>query len=210
MTKPRTALFFDTETTGLPVFSSPSEDPCQPRITQIAAELVNLDSREVLGAMNMLIKPDGWEIPEDVTAITGITTEKAIAFGVPIELALPVFLRLWNAATVHRVAHNETFDMRMVRIELKRSGKYSDEYADNWKASPAFCTCSSTIKIVNAPPTPKMVAAGRKGPKSPNLAEAYLHFTGKTLVGAHNAQVDIMACKEVYFAYQDYIGAAAA
>lgn len=35
------ALFFDTETTGLPLFEQPSEDPRQPHIVQLAACLVD-------------------------------------------------------------------------------------------------------------------------------------------------------------------------
>ena len=49
-----------------------------------------------------------------------------------------------------------------------------------------------------------MVAARRKGPKSPNLGEAYKHFTGQDLVGAHDALVDIMACKTVYYGIKNH------
>ena len=54
-----------------------------------------------------------------------------------------------------------------------------------------------------------MLAAGRTHHKSANLGEAYRHFTGKELVGAHNAQVDVQACMDVYFAIQDRAKAAA-
>lgn len=196
----KTILVFDTETTGLPVWSKPSEDPCQPHITQLAAELCNADTGETLAYMDLLIRPQGWTIPDEVAALTGITTEKAEAYGVPIGAALPLFLDMWRKATLHRVAHNESFDMRMVRIAIMRDRGYPPEFADVWKAAPAFCTCASSISLVNCPPTERMLAAGRKGPKSPNLGEAYKHFTGLDLVNAHNAATDIMACKAVYFA----------
>ncbi|MFX6225932.1 hypothetical protein ABTF68_20865, partial [Acinetobacter baumannii] len=70
----RTALIFDTETTGIPEYKLPSEDPSQPHIIQIAADLVDLDTRRSLASLNTLIKPAGWVIPADVEAITGITT----------------------------------------------------------------------------------------------------------------------------------------
>lgn len=76
----RTACFFDTETTGLPLFKEPSEHPGQPHIVQLGACLVDLDSREVLSTLDVMIKPDGWLIPDKVDAIHGITTEKAAGF----------------------------------------------------------------------------------------------------------------------------------
>jgi DNA polymerase-3 subunit epsilon len=205
----KTAFIFDTETNGLPVWHKPSEDPCQPRITQLAAELCDDDTGETLAAINFIIKPDGWTIPEELQEMTGITHEKAERFGVPMDVALPIFLELWERCDL-RVAHNEGFDMRMVRIEIMRHPEYlglyrhNEEarptpYSDVWKAGAVFCTQANSINILNLPPTPKMLAAGRTHAKSPNLSEAYRHFTGKDLEGAHNAANDIMACKAVYF-----------
>jgi len=97
------ALFFDTETSGLPLFSEPSEDPRQPHIVQLAAALVNLDTREVLEELNVIIKPDGWEIPDEVAVIHGITTERALAEGIPEIEALDRFLAL-NARAEVRIA----------------------------------------------------------------------------------------------------------
>ena len=194
----KTILIYDTETTGLPIWGSPSNDPRQPRITQIAAELCNADTGEVLAGMNFLIKPDGWTIPDELAALTGITTDKAEKYGVPIAYVLPIFLVMWSKATL-RIAHNESFDMRMVRIEIARDPGFDDAFSDHWKEGAAFCTCTNSAKLINLPPTAKMVAAGRTNPKPPNLTEAYKHFTGIDLVNAHNAATDIMACKAVYF-----------
>lgn len=69
----------------------------------------------------------------------------------------------------------------------------------NGRGGAAFCTQGKSTKIINLPPTAKMLAAGRKHAKSPNLAEAYEHFTGKALEGAHNAAVDLAATKAVYY-----------
>lgn len=190
-------LFYDTETTGLPLWNEPSESPDQPHITQLAAELCDVDSGRVLAFMDVLIKPDSWTIPEEIQALTGITNELAQDFGVPIGAALDLFLDLWGRAEL-RCGHNETFDMRMVRIEIMRS-PYGADFADRWKAAPAFCTQGNSVKILNLPPTEKMVRAGRNHAKSPNLGEAFKFFTGKDLEGAHNAAVDLGACKAVYF-----------
>lgn len=112
----KTILFYDTETTGLPEWSKPSEDPCQPRITQIAAELCEEETGKVIAAMNFIIRPDGWVIPEELQQLTGITMQRAEKFGVPMNGTLQIFIDMWEHCT-ERVAHNESFDMRMIRID---------------------------------------------------------------------------------------------
>lgn len=193
------ALFFDTETTGLPLFHEPSEDERQPHLVQLAALLVELETREVLSTIDLTIKPDGWEIPDDVAKIHGITTEIALATGVPEREALDQFLKLW--AGQPRVAHNEQFDARIIRIAMMR---YPDVCGwtspDAWKMAPAQCTQRLATPLMKLPPTAKMIAAGFKKPKSANLREAYKHFTREDLVDAHSAIADARACMAVYFA----------
>ena len=192
-------LCYDTETSGLPLWNEPSEHPDQPRVVQLCAELFDDQSGVVYNALNFIIKPDGWTIPDEVAAVHGITTEIALAHGLPMRAVLPVFLSLWKQADI-RLAHNESFDMRMVRIEIKRDHGFSEDFADKWKAAPAYCTQAKSSPILNLPPTEKMLAAGRKHAKSPNLGEAYEFFTGSKLENAHNAAVDVAACKAVYLA----------
>lgn len=195
----KTALFYDTETTGLPLYREPSTHPDQPRVTQLAAELCIEETGETIAEMDFIILPAGWTIPQEVANLTGLTTELALVQGVPIDTVLPEFVELWKRAGM-RVAHNEQFDQRLLRIELVRSPMYAGQivngvpFADHWKAAPAFCTQGASTKIVNAG-RPK----GEKA-KTASLREAYMHFTGKTLDGAHNARVDVRACKEVYYA----------
>lgn len=194
------AIFYDTETTGLPLFKEPSEHPGQPHIVQLAACLVDMDTRHTIASMDVIIQPDGWTIPDEVSAIHGITTEHAIAIGVPSKLALQMFLEL--ATGRKRIGHNEQFDARMVRIEMLRH--FSREAAVEWKDGKSECTQLISTPILKLPPTPKMIAAGRHHHKSANLSEAYQHFTGKKLEGAHSAMVDVIACKDVYFAAYDF------
>ncbi len=197
----RLALFFDTETTGLPLFSEPSEDPRQPHIVQIAACLVDLDSRETISSIDLTIRPDRWTIPDEVAAIHGITTEHALKVGVSESLAVGIFMDLHDRVTAGRIAHNETFDARILRIALMRYETI--DIADAWKESNAECTQKLATPILKLPPTAKMIAAKRNHFKSANLSEAYLHFTGQQLEGAHSAMVDVKACMAVYFAIQD-------
>lgn len=196
------ALFYDTETTGLPLFSEPSEDPRQPHIVQLGAALVDLDTRMVLSSLDVIVKPDGWEIPAEVSAIHGITTEIALDVGVPEADAVGMLMAMWDQAAC-RIGHNEQFDARIVRIALMRHFPTAENeavVADQWKAGKAECTQRIATPILKLPPTEKMKRAGFLKHKSANLSEAYLHFTGKPLDGAHSAMVDVRACIDVYFA----------
>lgn len=203
-------LFYDTETSGLPLWSQPSEHPNQPRVVQLAGLLCNEETGEELQQMNMIVRPDGWTIPDQVAAVHGITTERALAEGLDAGHVLEHFLELWSEAD-RRGGHNESFDMRMLRIEIMRSPVFSIRavgelsFADHWKQAPAYCTQTNSTKIVNLPPTPKMIAARRLGPKSPNLGEAYEFFTGQKLEGAHDAMNDVRACKAVYYGIKTHM-----
>ena len=189
-------LFFDTETTGLPDFKAPSESAHQPHIVQLAALLVDMDTRETIQSMDVICRPDGWTIPDEVAAVHGITTEHAAEVGIPEHLAVSMFMELWAGRA--RVAHNEQFDARIVRIALMRF--HSEEAADIWKSGPTECTARLATPICALPPTEKMKAVGRFHHKTPNLGEAYRHFTGKGLENAHSAMADVLACRDVYFA----------
>lgn len=204
-------FFYDTETTGLPLFREPSEDPRQPHIVQLAASLVDSETRRTIASIDVITRPDGWTIPDEVAAIHGITTEHANDVGIDAKLALDMALDLWRVSHA-RVAHNEQFDARLVKIQIRRHlpAGYSLDAADKWSAGAAECTQILSTPHVKAPPTAKMIAAGRNHYKSANLGEAYKHFTGKDLENAHSARADVDACIEVYFAIQDQARAAAA
>lgn len=205
----KTILFYDTETTGLPDFKAPSEAPHQPHIVQIAALLVDADTRNTIASMDVISRPDGWTIPDDVAAVHGITTEHAAAVGIPEKLAVEMFMAMWAGPGRTRIAHNEQFDARIVRIALKRhmpdlfhspSGQH---ISCEWKGGRAECTARMATPICQIPPTAKMVRAGFNKFKTANLGEAYRHFMGRELENAHSAIADVMACRDIYFAMKD-------
>lgn len=201
----KVAVFYDTETTDMPLWREPSEDPRQPHIIQLAAVMVDLDTRQHLQSIKLLVRPSDWEISAEAEAVHGISKELAQAVGVAEEIAVGNFISLLienmdddlDPPTFRlRIAHSISFDDRIMRIALKRY--VGDEEADQFKAGPSYCTLTHARQLMNLP-----------GKKLPTLAEAYKHFTGKELVGAHDAMVDTLACIEVYFAIQDLLAQAA-
>lgn len=210
-----TVLIYDTETSGLPLFEQPSDHQQQPHIVQIGAALVDMDTRRELATLDLIVRPDGWTIPEEVAQVHGITTEMAMDLGVPEAVAVDALLAMWGWGWGYgpgggprlRVGHNEPFDARILRIALKRfvdprNSLLAIPVSDEWKSGQAECTARLSTPICKLPPTERMRAARRFHHKTPNLGEAYRHFTGQELVGAHNAMVDVRACMAVYFALQ--------
>lgn len=194
------AIFYDTETTGLPDWKKPSGSDSQPHIVQLAGILADLDTRQVIASMDVIIKPDGWVIPDEVSEIHGITTKHALNVGVPESLAVDLFLSLQNGAI--RVAHNRTFDQRIIRIAAKRF--FDDDIIEAW-AEKDNHECSMLL----SKPIMKMLPKGKWGYKNPKLEEAYKHFTGKDLENAHSALADAEACMQVYWGILDHKSEAA-
>ena len=203
-------LFYDTETTGLPLFERPSEDPRQPHIVQLGALLVDMDTRQVLEELDVIIRPDGWHIPDEVAQIHGITTQFALEVGIPAKDAFTQFLAMWGAnSSVTRIGFNEPFDARLVRIGMFRH--FDAASADAWKAGISHDVMRVVHPICKLPPTEAMKRAGRgKQFKQPKLTEAYLHFFGEELTGAHSALVDVRATMRIHFHLQDTAQRAAA
>ena len=197
-------LFLDTETTGLPDFKKPSDGPEQPHIVQLAAGLSEapIDPRKKwhpIGSMDRIIRPDGWEMPEEAEAIHGISHARAVQEGIPIQQALNEFLDLHDQCNV-LVAHNAAFDRRMLRIELLRAGWTRDQIEEWEKPIRVIDTMREAGKIMRMAPTEAMVAAGRGSQnKPPKLTEAYQFFFGKEMEGAHDAMVDVRACAKIFF-----------
>lgn len=179
-----TILFFDTETTGVVNFKLPADHPSQPDLVQLAAELHD-ENKQIRASMNVIIKPEGWEIPEGASNIHGITTEYAHKYGVPLVEALEIFERLVGLSDLV-VAHNINFDMTVLRAANSRKSVESTLHA-----TPSFCTMQMATNICKIP--------GKYGFKWPKLEEAHRHFTGEDFDGAHDALVDVKACSRVFY-----------
>jgi DNA polymerase III epsilon subunit-like protein len=109
---------YDTETTGLPLFRDPSDDPRQPHLVDICILAYSPDGT-LVDSFEAMVRPDGWVIPAEVTAIHDITNEMAMDMGIPESEALDGFMAIHERAGL-RIAHNIAFDDRIMRIALSR------------------------------------------------------------------------------------------
>lgn len=185
-------LVFDTETTGLPLKGLPNDHPDQPHLVQIGIIQADLAFIEIQ-SVSLIVRPDAWTIPENVVKVHGITTDLALAHGVPIAVALAIYTNL-RATAQAIVAHNAEFDLHVMAIALARSGRIPAH------PGPAVirCTADLATPVLNLPPTERMLAAGINKPKRPSLKECYRHFFKEDLPGAHDALNDARACLKIY------------
>lgn len=184
-------LFLDCETTGLADFNKRARDPSQPHIVQLAAILTDEDGREREGH-NMIVRPDGWDIPKEASDVHGITNEIATEFGLSERQVAAIFLIMLKKAKL-LIAHNLQFDKFIARIAMRRYDLITDADDAWWKAFPTFCTMRAMTDICKLPGK----FEGKF--KWPKMQEAYFTAFGKTYDGAHDAMADLRACKDVYF-----------
>lgn len=194
-------LFFDTETTGLPVYQASQEDHCQPHIVQLAALLTEDDGTERSSFSLIIRPPEGVTIPDGAAAVHGITTDIANRCSVSIVTALSMLARLSGVADRPiLVAHNLKFDRWLIECGVLRNRLSLDIFC----AAETFCTMEAATPVMNLPPTERMVAAGFTKPKPPKLEEAYRFFMGKDLENAHDAMGDVRGCRDVFFALRGW------
>lgn len=182
-------LVFDVETTGLPEKGQKWREDFKtfPRIVQF--------SWEFDGEMyDYIIKPDGYLIPNEATAIHGIDTEQAEKEGVPFSFVVDKFLSMALSADV-LVAHNMYFDSSIIKANALRLGmeffsQLMDEALDPKKR---VCTMMKTIKFVGA-----KFSNGRKGNKFPSLIELYDKLFEGEKFAAHNSAEDVKATSKCY------------
>lgn len=183
-------LFFDTETTGLPRnWSAPMSDGDNwPRLVQLGWILA-YECGRVIHQGNVIVKPDGFEIPEQASRVHGINTDVAITTGQPLSYALGMFvIDMVKADAI--VGHNVGFDKKVVGAELYRLG--FDPVAEEMRTKPAIDTMSQSTDYCG-------IRDIRGRFKWPKLTELYKFLFGRDFENAHDAMADITATKECYF-----------
>lgn len=185
------ALIFDTETTGMVKWKSPPEHPGQPDLVQIAMMLVETEDWRVRNRVSLILQlADGVTIEPEAEKTHGISAAHCARYGVAPLVAVSLFNQLCMQAD-EIVAHNMSFDQSIMLTALHRLGKKPNRMEDK----KLVCTKDATTDILKLP--------GNYGYKWPTLAEAYRHYTGLEIEGAHDALADTEACLAVYRALKE-------
>lgn len=187
-------LFFDTETNGIKTWDNPN---FQLRAVQLGAILQDVETGRVLGELNLIIDQEHKPIPAGASNVHGISDELAARVGVSKTLADSLFAEFINRADLI-VAHNIQYDLDVLADDMPASNA-------SVKGKQTFCTMKGSLYIVKAPLSDKQkqyfTSKGLMPDapyKVPSLLETFSHFYGKPFEGAHDAMVDIRACRDVF------------
>ena len=187
---PPVALIFDTETTDKVNFSKPFQDSSQPDLVQLGMILVDTIDWKKRLQVSLLIR-DAPTIPLVAQRIHGISNSDCQSWGVPLTTALDLFENAYQQADCI-VAHNIQFDWTVINTSLHRRNKTLQDCNNNVPRQ--ICTMRESMDVLELPGK----GAYNNDFKWPSLEEAHRHFTGKSVVGAHDALTDAEACLTVF------------
>jgi DNA polymerase III epsilon subunit-like protein len=183
---PWSYCLFDTETDGLPRYTHDEDAAGQPHVAEFGAVLLHPDlSRKAI--IHHYVKPDGWEMPADVTAINGLTNEFLHENGIPIAEVVDKWEGLINQGYIFG-AHNVAFDLFMMRGAMKRLGRPT-------LSRKTFAVCTMRM----AAPIIKLPAKSGRGWKPPKLQEALTRFGIKARDGQmHTGAEDVILLQDLF------------
>jgi DNA polymerase III epsilon subunit-like protein len=191
-------LVFDTETTGLPEENNVSilDTFRWPYIVQLSFIYYDSEINDIIEYYDNVIKlPENITIPEDSINIHGITNEAMREKGISIRTALKKFNDILKDCDIV-VAHNISFDKRMIMVECIRN-KISQYFTRGQNKKSEFCTMKNSKNICKI----KMVNyKGEEYFKSPKLSELYTFIFKEEPRNLHNSFVDVLLCLRCYFA----------
>lgn len=175
------AAVIDTETNALPDFKRSADAVGQPRLAQLSMVLIGLTG-EIQGEQNFYVKPDGWSMSPEVTAINGLTDEFLHEHGATIVEVLEAYSQVIREGRFI-IAFNAQFDCKIMRGELRRAGM-----SDLFEETRNICVMRKANGII-------LKEGGKKG--WPSLARCR-DVLGLSHDGAHRGMKDATDALAVY------------
>jgi DNA polymerase-3 subunit alpha len=182
-------LIFDTETTGIPHNKTAPITDLEnwPRVVQLAWQLHDARGK-LLSRQNLIIQPNGFDIPYKAEQVHGISTRRALEEGQPLKAVLERFISDLAQASV-LVGHNIEFDISILGAEFVRQQFETEALLQRGKVD------TGVVSIDYC-----QLAGGIGGKlKMPRLAELHEKLFGKDFGDAHDASYDVAATARCFF-----------
>lgn len=206
-------LIVDTETTGLPInYSAPYTDVANwPRIIELSWELC-WENGETIEKACDLVYPDGsFKFPTgEFWQKHGFNEAESALLGEPMETLLLKLAIAMLCADV-MICHNLSYDKPIIECEMYRSKVFPTQVRKDLVKNDIHIKHGlrrENIKLekvcTKLLSTPILKLPGFKGEFSwPKLEVAYEFAFGKKMEGAHHADSDVEATKQLYLWIKD-------
>lgn len=190
-------LFIDTETTGLPLNDKAAYTNLDnwPYLVQIAL-IIEDDNYGILAKRNIILKPNGYSIPESSARIHGISNAKAVKEGEDRKQVI-CFLDtvLYNSDII--IGHNVSFDLNVVKAEIIRIKGIENTLFVKKKHN-IIDTMNLSVNVCKIPNL-SFYSRQSQPYKYPKLAELYYKLFNKHFDNQHDAMSDIQATYDCYY-----------
>ena len=190
-------LFIDTETTGLPLNDNlPYTDLKNwPYLVQVAL-IIEDDNYGILAKRNIILKPDGYTIPESATKIHGISNERAVKNGEDRDKVISFLdLALYKSDII--IGHNVSFDLNVIKSEIIRIKGIENALFEK-KKHIVIDTMKMGSNICKIPYLSFHTRLSMPN-KYPKLDELYYKLFNKHFNNQHDAMADVQAAYDCYY-----------
>lgn len=189
--------FIDTETTGLPINDNLpyTELDNWPHLVQVAL-IIEDDNYGILAKRNMILKPDGYSIPESSARIHGISNAQAIKVGEDRKHVIGFLDQVLSNSNIV-IGHNVSFDLNVVKAEIIRV-----KGIENALLTTKNHNVVDTMKMgMNICKIPNLSFHTRMSQpyKYPKLDELYYKLFNKHFNNQHDAMADVQAAYDCYY-----------
>ena len=182
-------LIFDTETTGLiSKYANINNKTLHqyPKIVQLSWIVYDDCINKIVNVGDYIVDVDN--IPPETTKVHRITNEIAKNMGRPIYEVMEAFKEDWDSSQVI-IAHNKSFDLKMIEIEALRV--YKKNVFENTNKM-EFCTMKEGYWKTDVSYICKKTKKRKK--KNPTLMELHEALFNSKPNNLHNAFIDILVC----------------
>ena len=182
-------LIFDTETTGLiSKYANINNKTLHqyPKIVQLSWIVYDDCINKIVNVGDYIVDVDN--IPPETTKVHRITNEIAKNMGRPIYEVMEAFKEDWDSSQVI-IAHNKSFDLKMIEIEALRV--YKKNVFENTNKM-EFCTMKEGYWKTDVFYVCKKTKKNKK--KNPTLMELHEALFNSKPNNLHNAFIDILVC----------------
>lgn len=187
-------LFIDCETSGLLKKNLPLDDPSQPWVVSLAAQLCDNSGNE-LAAIRTGIRAGDRKVSDGAKKVHGISSQLASRTGVSELAALGVLCGRESLASQARyvVGHGLDFDRDVINSVLARNGRDAKtwtrpglQFVDTMTAATPFCKLTSEHESGSY--------------RWPSLDDACRILLGEEpRAGVHDAWDDLRRCRSLFF-----------